>query len=330
MDLGKPNFLDQIPTRRQGESGGYLLLVDPQSRLIVTATDPRRILEALPAPGVNPAIDRYIGGEEGTGILVSPAGVEVLVAVKRVPSANWYVALVLPTAEAFAPISAMQQRTLIAAILLTLLAGGLIWWMLRRQLAPMLAAVKTLAMLSATNLPHQPLPIDRQDEIGDLIGAFNHLIETLRQREEALAKTHEELSRNSEFLSRTNAMARVGGWEIDLFSDKLYWTQETYRIREITRRQSSRKAPAPYITSKLQQDASTRLGMAPKRAMSGSPAEAPRCHRGLPYTWYALRSGAAVHYGERAAHLGSHPRFCAHRKRQGDEAARLVPRHHRA
>jgi hypothetical protein len=42
----------------------------------------------------------------------------------------------------------------------------------------------------------------------------------------------------------------------------------TYRIREITRRQSSRKAPAPYITSKLQQDASTRLGMAPKRAMS--------------------------------------------------------------
>ncbi|MCA9536615.1 MAG: type I DNA topoisomerase [Myxococcales bacterium] len=42
----------------------------------------------------------------------------------------------------------------------------------------------------------------------------------------------------------------------------------SYRIREITRKQSSRKAPAPYITSKLQQDASTRLGMAPKRAMS--------------------------------------------------------------
>lgn len=42
----------------------------------------------------------------------------------------------------------------------------------------------------------------------------------------------------------------------------------SYRIRDITRRQSSRKAPAPYITSKLQQDASTRLGMAPKRTMS--------------------------------------------------------------
>ncbi|MDB4974168.1 MAG: topoisomerase [Myxococcaceae bacterium] len=41
----------------------------------------------------------------------------------------------------------------------------------------------------------------------------------------------------------------------------------TYRISAITKRQSRRKAPAPYTTSKLQQDASTRLGMQPKRAM---------------------------------------------------------------
>lgn len=40
-----------------------------------------------------------------------------------------------------------------------------------------------------------------------------------------------------------------------------------YRIANITKRQSKRKAPAPYTTSKLQQDASTRLGMQPKRTM---------------------------------------------------------------
>ncbi len=40
-----------------------------------------------------------------------------------------------------------------------------------------------------------------------------------------------------------------------------------YTIGKITRRKSSRKAPAPYTTSKLQQDASNRLGMQPKRAM---------------------------------------------------------------
>jgi DNA topoisomerase-1 len=40
-----------------------------------------------------------------------------------------------------------------------------------------------------------------------------------------------------------------------------------YSVATITKRQSRRKAPAPYTTSKLQQDASTRLGMQPKRAM---------------------------------------------------------------
>jgi DNA topoisomerase-1 len=40
-----------------------------------------------------------------------------------------------------------------------------------------------------------------------------------------------------------------------------------YRIAGITKRQQRRKAPAPYTTSKLQQDASNRLSMAPKRAM---------------------------------------------------------------
>ena len=41
----------------------------------------------------------------------------------------------------------------------------------------------------------------------------------------------------------------------------------SYAITGITRRKSSRKAPAPYTTSKLQQDAANRLGMAPKQTM---------------------------------------------------------------
>lgn len=40
-----------------------------------------------------------------------------------------------------------------------------------------------------------------------------------------------------------------------------------YRVAKITRREQRRKALAPYITSKLQQDASSRLGFAPKRTM---------------------------------------------------------------
>jgi len=41
----------------------------------------------------------------------------------------------------------------------------------------------------------------------------------------------------------------------------------TYTVAKINKRERKAKAPAPYTTSKLQQDASTRLGMQPKRTM---------------------------------------------------------------
>jgi len=47
--------------------------------------------------------------------------------------------VVLPVKEAFAPIQAMQQRMFIATLLLTLLAGGLTWWILQHQLEPVLS-----------------------------------------------------------------------------------------------------------------------------------------------------------------------------------------------
>jgi diguanylate cyclase (GGDEF)-like protein/PAS domain S-box-containing protein len=58
--------------------------------------------------------------------------------------------------------------------------------MLRRQLEPMLMAVKTLAALSQPDQHLQPLPVARQDEIGTLIGGFNHLLLQLGQREALL------------------------------------------------------------------------------------------------------------------------------------------------
>jgi diguanylate cyclase (GGDEF)-like protein/PAS domain S-box-containing protein len=53
----------------------------------------------------------------------------------------------------------------------------------------MLDAAKTLGTLSDTNQLLQPLPIARQDEVGQLIGAFNRLLEALGKREEALRES---------------------------------------------------------------------------------------------------------------------------------------------
>lgn len=167
IDLGKPSFLDNVFTNRYGQTGGYLLVT--QQRLIVAATDKSRIMEQLPPRGFNATLDQFLDGYDGSAILVNPRKVEVLVSDKGMPDVGWIVAAVLPTEEAFAPIRALQQRLLLATLLLTLLAGALTWWMLRRQLAPMLNTVHTLTKLSDSGRVPQALPVQRQDEYGDLV-----------------------------------------------------------------------------------------------------------------------------------------------------------------
>jgi diguanylate cyclase (GGDEF)-like protein/PAS domain S-box-containing protein len=185
INLGKPNFLDKITQGNYGKTGGYLLHA-PQYRLIVTATDKSRIMQSVPPAGVNKLLDSYMLGYEGFGVTVSSMGVAQLSAAKAIPVAGWFVAVVMPTAEAFAPIKDMQQRMFLATIFLTLLTGALTWWMLQRQLAPMLSAANTLTLLATKDLPIEALPITRQDEIGAMIGGFNHLLEALGNREAAL------------------------------------------------------------------------------------------------------------------------------------------------
>ena len=185
VNLGEPSFLSQFTAQGYGKTGGYLLIATKQ-RVIITATDRSRIMETIPAKGVSPMIDRFVDGYDGTGIFVNPRGVEVMQSSKRVPQAAWYVGVQLPTAEAFAPILAQQRRMLLTTLLLTLLASLATWWLLRRQLAPMQAAALTLTAVSETDHPLQALPVTRQDEVGDLIGGFNRLLETLGQREKTL------------------------------------------------------------------------------------------------------------------------------------------------
>jgi PAS domain S-box-containing protein len=194
INLGLPNFIDRTANGRYyGKTGGYVLVAS-QYRLIVTATDKRRIMEQLPPPGAFPLVDRFINGYEGSGIFVNPVGVEVVQSSKGIPVAGWYVGVQRPTAEAFAPIRALQQRMLWAATLLSVLAGSLTWWWLRRQFSPMLSATTALAIQSDNAQQLQPLPVSSHDEIGQLVGAFNRLLETLSQREAALKKSEQNLS----------------------------------------------------------------------------------------------------------------------------------------
>jgi signal transduction histidine kinase len=225
-DLARANFLDKITQSHYGKSGGYLLIA-PQHNLFVTATDKSRVMQPLPAPGVNAMHDRYMQGYEGSSVGTNSRGEPELSAAKGVPVASWFVVATLPTREAFAPIDAMTQRIFLSTLVFSLLAGALTWWLITRMLqqrfAPMLAASRTLSALAEVNQPIQTLPVTTQDEIGELIGAFNRLLETLRTRE--LALQLKQL-----MLARTERIAHVGSWEWHVATDTVKWSDELFRI----------------------------------------------------------------------------------------------------
>ena len=190
-DLGRPSFLDKISKSDYGQTG-YSLLIAKQSRQIITASISGRVLEVF-GPGVSPLIERHLQSYEGTDITIDPQGVEVLTSAKGVPAANWYVAQSLPTAEAFAPIQAIAQRWLLAALAAALLACSLVWWLtariVRRQLAPMLATTHTLDELVRAGQTPTELRITSHDEVGQLIAGFNRLLRAFGQREAALKES---------------------------------------------------------------------------------------------------------------------------------------------
>ncbi|PIQ51267.1 MAG: hypothetical protein COW02_15280 [Comamonadaceae bacterium CG12_big_fil_rev_8_21_14_0_65_59_15] len=188
VNLNRPNFLDRVARRHDPDRSNYYVVAS-QHRLNVTSSNPSRIMAALPAPGVIPALDRYAQGHEGSDVFINPLGVEVLVSAKNIPAAGWYVAITLPTQIAFAPIHALQQRMAVAASVLTLLAGLLTWWLLRRQLAPLQVATNALQKFDPNAPFPAPLAVNRADEVGQLIEGFNQMLATLRQRDAALAES---------------------------------------------------------------------------------------------------------------------------------------------
>jgi diguanylate cyclase (GGDEF)-like protein/PAS domain S-box-containing protein len=225
IDLGQANFLDTISQQKYGETGGYLL-IDPRQRHIITATDKSRILEQLPAPGINPDIDDLLAGAEDTRVMRNPQGVEVLASDKTLDTVGWVLSVVQPIDEAFAPIRTMKLRMFHATLLLTLLAGGLTWWLLRRQLNPLLNTVNVLADRAHNPQALAPLSVSRQDEIGLLINSFNALLANIEQQQRLLTS-------QQAMLVRAEAVAHLGSWEWDLATNKIFWSDELFRIFQL-------------------------------------------------------------------------------------------------
>ena len=224
ISLEKQTFLDQIG--KHNIQQGSLTLVDRNSGLVVMSTERAQLTTDLSAGSNAFALAHFLNGKEGSARLNLPAGGDTLLAVRQIPVANWFVLVQTPIHMAFTPLESLQQRMLIVTLLFTLLAGGITWGLLRYQLAPLSETVTTLDQLSRAEHTPPPLPVVRNDEIGQLIAGFNRLLGTLHLRENALRASE------SHFRLLTERASDVV-WQLDHRLNILYISPADEKLRGI-------------------------------------------------------------------------------------------------
>lgn len=176
--LHAADFLQSLRMTQVGHTGG-LLLISPQDRLFVGASDAGLIFKPTPAEGIDLLHDRAMRGFRGVGATVNAFGVEELVGIASVPSTGWFVVARLPSEEAYAPLSRLRRFIINNTGMILLLFVIIIVIGLRLLLKPLRSAAAHADRMTLGEIALEPLPVVRDDEVGHLTVAFNRLLSKL-------------------------------------------------------------------------------------------------------------------------------------------------------
>ncbi|NTV10931.1 MAG: diguanylate cyclase, partial [Zoogloea sp.] len=185
--LAAPGFLDLLMQTRVGETGGFLL-ISPRDRLFVAASDAAMVLRPTPPAGSDRLLDRAMAGYRGTGMTINADGGEEVSAMAPVPTTGWFVVARLPSAEAFAIIAHSQRFILRSSVVVVIVFVLLATAGLAVVLRPLFVTAAHADRMTLGELPLEPLPIIRADEVGHLTEAFNRLLAKLQGSQAELAR----------------------------------------------------------------------------------------------------------------------------------------------
>jgi len=233
-DPSDPNLFGNLDQPRELMQGD-LMLVSPKDNLIVSGSDKSRILQALPARGVNPVLDRRIlDGFEGAATYVTSQGREVLSVSRNLKETGWILIAAIPSEEIYAPITAIQRQIYGAALLLSIALALILYVSLSRQLAPLGKVATSMRRMREGQHGVMPMQVERDDEVGQLISSFNGLFRQRTALEDELRRQQEDLEEQvrdrTADLRMAQAIGHMGNWRMDVSSGKMTWSDEIYRI----------------------------------------------------------------------------------------------------
>jgi len=117
----------------------------------------------------------------------------------------------------------------ITALLILLMAAMLGWYATRRISRP-LAQLDVGAQALARGEFGYELELRGNDELSDLARAFNYAAQQLHKFYDDIKRSEAYLAESKAKLEEAQRIAHVGYWERDLATDRIIWSDETYRI----------------------------------------------------------------------------------------------------
>ena len=165
---------------------------------------------------------------EGTDRLLAVAPLEMPGTATRLgPRQQGAVVLAWSLAHPFAQARHAALRTGLMLLPLLIAAYLAIWWLLYQVLVRRLAGLTRTAERIADGAGELRANLSGRDEVGRLAQAFNHMTE-------ALAAEHAQVEDSERRLSLAQSYSNIGSWEWDMASDRVVWTDNTYRLFNIT------------------------------------------------------------------------------------------------
>lgn len=182
--VNSPSFLDTVGEAKVGEKG-ILSIVSLEDKLYIASSDNALMFKAF-SPD-NPLYKKIANGFQDS--VLSPDDEEKrseIVSVAYIPSADWYVVAMLPDSEVYAGPDKIFKMLKERSYLVLAVAVFLLFFIFRYMFAPLLEASKLIKQMADGRVEPQPIPVVRNDEVGELISGFNAFVEKTKRFDEQL------------------------------------------------------------------------------------------------------------------------------------------------
>ncbi|MBB5022499.1 response regulator [Desulfurispira natronophila] len=206
--LQADNFLIDVAGDHLSQPG-EVYIIDPDNLLIATSSQTHLAMQPLPQPGRFLVFDQVLDGQ-ASGISTDMAGQSVLFASAAVPQMGWIAIQTIPRELIYQPVTRLVAQLLVIAVIICLMLAIIFSGLIARLLRPLGETAATLDAMVDSKDSFTPLPEgSHQDEIGQLVKAFNRLLSSRDEQRQRL------------FLATSGV--GVGIWDYEVGHRKLIW-----------------------------------------------------------------------------------------------------------